>query len=344
VSLAERVARDTFALRERDVMEVYCYPHTIPLAEALALAARRRGSDTHLTLMSDDLWFTSMEFLPVKWLKAPSPVEVAISGAVTADVYVGSLTNPARFSEIPLKKITANSIGGEKQNLLRRRHKVRNLVLPVGMVTEARAQRFGLSLARWRAGFEAALGVSAHDLRVAGRAWKRALAGRRRVRVVTEAGTDVTFETGTATPYLADGTFGAEEKRREITELWMPAGRVFASIRPGTAEGTIALADPLNVIGTPVGGVRLTVREGEVVAASAKTNRALLDRALGPAPRRIGWFSIGVNAASGPCLFDNSIVRDVVTFGFGAHTYLGAKRGASAFQGVTGPAEIAIGR
>ena len=63
IPLARQVVRTSLRLGWKDVFTIYTYPPTIPLAEALALEARRVGSDTHLTLMTDDLWFTSMHEL-----------------------------------------------------------------------------------------------------------------------------------------------------------------------------------------------------------------------------------------------------------------------------------------
>ena len=79
IPLANQVVRRTLGLRWKDVFEIYSYIPTIPLAEALALEARRTGSDTHITLMTDDLWFTSMRELTTRWLSTPSPVESAIT-------------------------------------------------------------------------------------------------------------------------------------------------------------------------------------------------------------------------------------------------------------------------
>src|SRR2546428_5530864 len=89
IPVAKQVVRRTLGLRWRDVLEVYSYIPTIPIAEALALEARRAGSDTHITLMTDDLWFTSMKELPTRWLRTPSPVESAIGGVITAHAYLG---------------------------------------------------------------------------------------------------------------------------------------------------------------------------------------------------------------------------------------------------------------
>ena len=49
IPLARQVVRTSLRLGWKDVFTIYTYPPTIPLAEALALEARRVGSDTHLT-------------------------------------------------------------------------------------------------------------------------------------------------------------------------------------------------------------------------------------------------------------------------------------------------------
>lgn len=117
---------------------IYTYPLTIPLAEALALEARRTGSDTHLTLMTDDLWFTSMHELSTKWLSTASPIEHAIAEAETAHIYLGGPADARRMRAIPPEKFEANSLGGDRQHEPRRRRRVRDIDLPIGRITAER--------------------------------------------------------------------------------------------------------------------------------------------------------------------------------------------------------------
>src|SRR3989442_7415501 len=95
----------------------------MPLAEALTLEASRAGSDTHITVMTDDLWFTSMKELPTRWLRAPSPVESAIGSVITANVYLGGPADARRMRDIPPEKFEANSVGGTKQDEPRRKRR-----------------------------------------------------------------------------------------------------------------------------------------------------------------------------------------------------------------------------
>ena len=116
IPLAEQVVRTSLRLGENDVFTIYTYPSTIPLAEALALEARRVGSDTHLTLMTDDLWFTSMRELPAAWLRTASPIERALAETETAHIYLGGPADARRMRDIPPEKMEANEMGNRSDH------------------------------------------------------------------------------------------------------------------------------------------------------------------------------------------------------------------------------------
>src|SRR2546426_5482449 len=143
IPLARQVVHTSLRLGWKDVFTIYTYPPTIPLAEALALEARRTGSDTHLTLMTDDLWFTSMHELSTKWLSTASPIERAIAQAETAHIYLGGPADARRMRDIPPEKFEANSLGGDRQHEPRRKRRGRGVDLPVGGITPDRAETYG---------------------------------------------------------------------------------------------------------------------------------------------------------------------------------------------------------
>src|SRR3989442_10683377 len=132
IPLARQVVRASLRLGWKGVSEIYTYPPTIPLAEALALEARRTGSDTHITLMTDDLWFTSMHELSLKWLRQRSPVEYAINSTCTARIYLGGPSDARRMKDIPPEKFDATALGGAQQHRASRRRKGTYVDLPIG--------------------------------------------------------------------------------------------------------------------------------------------------------------------------------------------------------------------
>src|SRR2546426_4121799 len=140
IPLARQVVRTSLRLGWKDVFTIYTYPPTIPLAEALALEARRAGSDTHLTLMTDDLWFTSMHELSTKWLSAASPIEHALAETETAHIYLGGPADARRMRDIPPEKFEANSLGGDRQHEPRKKRRVRGHGLARWGLTPERAR------------------------------------------------------------------------------------------------------------------------------------------------------------------------------------------------------------
>jgi len=349
IPIANQVVRRSLGLRWKDVFEIYAYPPTIPLAEALALEARRAGSDTHITLMTDDLWFTSMRELSTRWLRQASPAEVAIHEAITADIYLGGPADARRMQDIPPEKFDANSKGNERQDEPLRRRRVRHVDLPIGRLTPERAEAYGLDYGRWDASYRAALAVDLETIQRVGSKLARSLSGRKTVRVTSAAGTDLRFETKAIPPAVDDGIIDASDRRRGFVATGLPAGRVEAVLRPESVEGEVHATDPMFLGGRTVSGIRLRIRAGKIVDWAAERNGELLDRELRQAKvgrARIGWFTVGLNPAAEACMLDNSIVKDDVGIGLGPHPQLERRIAdpSLSFYQTIGPVTLEIGR
>ncbi len=328
IPLARQVVRSSLRLAWKDVLEIYTYTPTIPLGEALALEARRAGSDTHLTLMTDDLWFTSMRELSTRWLSQPSPVEFAIHDAITADVYLGGPGDARRMRDILPEKFDANSLGNQRQDEPLRRRRVRHVDLPIGRVNPERAEAYGLDFTRWQASYHAALGVDLKAIRKRGVTLARSLRGRKKVRITSDAGTDLWFETKPIAPIVDDGIIDAQDIRRGFVNTSLPAGRLEGAIRPDSVEGEVRSSDPMFFAGRTIVRPWFIAKAGKIVKWGAEEHEELLDRMLGQSKverARLGWFTIGLNPAAEPCMLDNSIVADDVGLGLGPHPQLQRK-------------------
>jgi leucyl aminopeptidase (aminopeptidase T) len=347
IPLAQKVVRQSLALRWNDVLEVYSYIPTISLAEALALEGRRAGSDTHITLMTDDLWFTSMKELSARWLRSPSHVEIAINKAITASIYLGGPRDARRMRGIPPEKFDANSLGNVRQDEPLRKRRVRHIDLPIGRLCPERAEAYGLDYGLWRSSYEAALAVNLDEIRKAGEEWRSKLKGRTKVKITSDAGTDLTFETKTLEPMIEDGIVGWTDRRRGFVSTSLPAGKIVCAVQPASTQGKVRFTDPVFLMGRSVKGLRLGFEKGGLVDWGAGEHAELLTSLLGrskAAGDRMGWFSIGLNSAAEPCMLDNSIVRNDVGIGLGPQPLLEpSKVGArSYFDGTIGRVNVEV--
>jgi len=348
IPLARQVVRTSLRLGWEDVFEIYTYAPTIPLAEALALEARRTGSDTHLTLMTDDLWFTSMRELSTKWLSQPSPVEHAIDETITANIYLGGPADARRMREIPPAKFEANAMGGQLQHEPRRRRRVRDIDLSIGRVTPERAEAYGLDYGKWYASFHRALAVDLKEIRRRGAALARKLAGRT-VHVTSDAGTDLRFAVKRIPPAVDDGIVSAADVRRGFVEATLPAGKVAAAVKQDSANGIARSTDAIFYGGRTIARPWFRVKAGRIVEWGAAEHGDLLSRLL-KVPKasraRLGSFSIGLNPDAEPCMLDNSIVEDDVGIALGGHPQLEPRLHDPdvSFSATLGRCEVDIGR
>lgn len=324
IPLAEQVIKRSLGLRWNDSLEIYSYIATIPLAEALAIEARRAGSDTHTTLMTDDLWFTSMQELPLRWLRAPSQIELAINESMTASVYLGGPRDARRMRNISPEKFDANATGNLRQDEPIRRRKVRHIDLPIGRVCPERAEAYGLEYEAWRRSYNAALATDLVQIQKAGTEWRRKLKDQKSLRIRSKAGTDLTLATKTRETMIEDGIIDASDVRRGFVSTSLPAGKIAWVVQPNSVEGRVRFTDPVFLMGRSVKGLRLTFTKGKLVEWTADENKELLTNLLGDAshPSRLGWFSIGLNSQAETCMLDNSIVKDDVGLGLGPHPQL----------------------
>jgi leucyl aminopeptidase (aminopeptidase T) len=345
IPLARQVVRTSLRLGWKDVFTIYTYPSTIPVAEALALEARRAGSDTHLTLMTDDLWFTSMRELSTKWLSTASPIEHAIAEAETAHIYLGGPADARRMRDIPPEKFEANSLGGDRQHEPRRTRRVRDIDLPIGRLTPERAETYGLDYASWSRSYHDALAVDLKEIQRAGASLARSLRGRKKVRISSDSGTDLRFETKSIPPIVDDGIISPEDIRRGFVHTSLPAGRLEAAVRPQSVNGEIRGTDSIPFAGRGILRPWFRIRSGRILEWGADEHENLLDRLLRHSKvgnARIGHVTIGLNEAARPCMLDNSIVRDDVGFGLGPHPQLerSARDPSISFDSTIGPVRI----
>ncbi len=346
--LARQVVHTSLRLHWKDVFEIYTYPPTIPLAEALALEARRAGSDTHITLMTDDLWFTSMGELSTKWLSQPSPARRAIESTCTAGIYLGGPADARRMKEIPPEKFDANALGGSRQQEPRRRRKVPYVDLPIGRVTPERAAAYGLDYASWHRSYHDALGSDLKDIQKRGAALGRRLEGRKKVRITSDAGTELRFETKPIAPVVDDGIVSPADIRRGFVETSLPAGKLEGALRPESVNGEVHATDPIFLGGRTIVRPWFRIEAGKIVKWGAEDREDLLAHMLVQSKvstAKVGFFSVGLNPVAEACMLDNGIVKDDVGIGLGPHPQL-ERRAADpsvSFTATTGPVRLEIG-
>src|SRR2546430_16830747 len=91
---------------------------------------------------------------------------------------------------------------------------VQTCALPIWRITPERAETYGLDYEKWYGSYQKALAVDLKKIQQAGAALARSLRGRKKIRIESDAGTDLRFETKAIVPFATDGIISAEGMRR----------------------------------------------------------------------------------------------------------------------------------
>ena len=172
--------------------------------------------------------------------------------------------------------------------------------------------------------FEKGLKSDPDELEIAGHVWMNLLSGKHKVRVVTEAGTDITFLIGNYPVFNDCGCFFEAGSGGNL-----PAGEVYLAPNPGTGLGTI-------VVDGTIGGqpwdentppAKLVIENGSIKSFEGERGLILketLEKA-GPGAIRIAEFGIGTNLhleMTGNLLGDEKVMG-TVHFAFGNNVSMG---------------------
>jgi leucyl aminopeptidase (aminopeptidase T) len=172
--------------------------------------------------------------------------------------------------------------------------------------------------------FEKGLKSDPNKLEIVGQSWMNVLNGKHKVRVVTGAGTDMTFLIGNYPVFNDSGCFFEAGFGGNL-----PAGEVYLAPNPGTGLGTV-------VVDGTIGGqpwdensppAKLVIENGSIKSFEgerAQILRETLEKA-GPAALKIAEFGIGTNPhleMTGNLLGDEKVVG-TVHFAFGNNASMG---------------------
>jgi hypothetical protein len=251
------------------------------------------------------------------------------------------------MQSIPPEKFDANSLGNIKQDEPLRKQRVRRIDLPIGRLCPERAEAYGLDYELWRTNYDAALASNLEEIQKAGEEWRLKLKGQTKVRITSDAGTDLTLRTKPLEPMIEDGIISERDRKRGFVSTSLPAGKIICAAQPTSARGEVHFTEPVFIMGRSVNGLRLRFDKGRLIHWEADEHAELLTSLLrrGKATGdQMGWFSVGLNSAAEPRMLDNSIVENDIGIGLGPHLLLEPSRivSKSYFDGTIGLGSIEV--
>jgi len=331
--LAKTVVRDSLRINQRDVVTITTWDHTIDVANAMAVECFKQGADAMISLWTDEYFYGFLRELTEESLRIHSKICEAFTEAETATINIFGPKNPEGLKKISPAKNNAWAEGERGAHYPRNiERKIRNVSLPLAMLTPERAKVYGFNLEKWKSMVNNALKVDLKGIAKTGRALAALLEKARSVRIKAPNGTNLTFELAKRPVHIDDGIIDRNDIAKKSLDAQLPAGTVLTTIPETSANGKIVFDQTLQSMGLNVSGIQWKFKDGKLLSMRARRNLEptlkQFEKAKGDKDR-IGWLQVGLNPKAGYGYLIDDIVEGAVQVGIGDNEYIGGKNKAT---------------
>ena len=324
-------------LREGDLVLITGKPQHQELLEHVAVQARKSGAYPLIVTRTDELDRRFYEATPPKYDAQPDQFRLALAGIPNVHISVESDENPALWADVPPARAAAFAKAEQPiaDKFLRRN--VRQVILGNGLYpTAATAKLHGLSAGQLETLFWSGVNTDYSKLDNVGEAIRARLTKAHEIRITNPNGTDLKFTVTGRSVYVSDGVITSDDLSRggPACQVWLPAGEVYSTPVPGTAEGTVVIDRHL-FRGQEITGLKLVFKSGRMTEMTAASGleplKAVYDASTG-AKDVFAFYDVGINQdmripENGHLLA--WMPAGMVTVGIGDNKWAGGMNGSS---------------
>lgn len=305
-AVAQRVVRDSAAVRPGEVVAISGSPVELELLEHLQAAVLLAGGQPIVTINFPRADRRAITEVPVDYLRQAPRAQLAMIQAADVFISAGAVQDPTLFADVPEERFTilrqANQAVAEA--LAAKRGRSVDIGQTGGIPTEAYAQTQNADPADMRRMFFRALAVGSDQIAPRGVAVTQRMPAGAQVHVRTATGTDVRFRLSGHRSRVSTGRAADNDTGSGMAQTFLPAGDFYACIDPASAEGVV-VQPRTNFRGRPVTNLRMTFRQGVLtdVAAEGEGGEALrgyFASLTDAGSKRLSLINIGLNPESRP--------------------------------------------
>ncbi|HEV2520040.1 MAG TPA: hypothetical protein VGX00_05395 [Thermoplasmata archaeon] len=345
--LAHAVLAKNLGVRRGENVLIETWTHGLPYAQAFISEARRLGARPTVLYEDETAWWEAVASKRLASFATLSASERAALEASDVYIHIWGPEDRPRSERLPDKVREQTMAFNEEWYRRAKKAGVRGCRMTVGQATDPMAHAFGLDGPRWRRRLVEAGAVDGQRLLALGNRVARALRKGKRLRIRHPNGTDLQLDLDGVHARVDSGIVDAEARARPYGMLANnPTGQVLVAVDSANPTGTLVSNRTIYFGPNRFGGSRWDFSEGRLVKYRNGLGGSLFEQAYAKAPKgkdRLGYFSIGLNAASRdlpPC---EDTEEGAAIFGLGANSFAGGDVKIP-FQGfaMVGGASIAV--
>ena len=242
--LAERLVRQSAAVKEGEVVLIGSGAENMELLENIAVQVRKAGGFPLITVSSDRLAKRMYADVPEKYDTQADRLDLKLAEVVNVIINVNRATDEKLFADADPKRMAARAKANEGVAEAFVRHNVRTVEVGNGLYPQDwLAARYDMTPEELAKTFWGGVNVDYTDLQARGAQVSAALSGGSELHIRDANGTDLRVRVGGRAYGVSDGIISAEDVKKGAAGLnvYLPAGEVYTTPVPGTAEGRVVL-------------------------------------------------------------------------------------------------------
>lgn len=331
--LAHRLVTQSAAVKEGEVVLIMGRPHDAELLENIAVQVRKVGAFPMIEYSSDRLAKRLFFDVPEKYDTQAEGWGTKLATVVDVVIGLGNSTTENLLEGADPKRMAARGKAAEAIGQAFFKNNVRTVDIGNNLYpTPWRAERFGMDEAALARMFWTGINIDYSQLQARGEQVKAALAGGNEVHITNPNGTDLKLRIQGRPVLVSDGLVSADDLKRGGAALavYLPAGEVYTTPVPGTAEGRIVDSRSF-YRGKQIDNLTLTIAGGKVTAMSGSGPgyaglKAEYDAVQDPRKDLFGYVDLGINPnvrLPASSKVGNWVPAGTVTVGTGGNIWAG---------------------
>lgn len=310
-AIAQKVVSQCAGIKEGEIVNISGEIKDAELLEEISLEVRKLGAFPLMNMYRDnpERQKKALQEIPAKWDAQTNQLSLKLAGMTNVNISLSNSEPVNLMEDFPQERLEAMRKANEPISDLSRKRNIRNIILGGNGLypSKTNAERLGLTQAELAKIFWDGINTDYTQLQAEGEKYRQLLAAAKEVHLTHPNGTDLKVKIEKRSVFASDGVISADDIKRggPAVQLWLPAGEVYVTPVPGTAEGRIVVERehyPGASGPALIEGLTLDFKAGKLVSMTARSGleplKKAYDKLTGKAAEGKDQFSIidlGIN-------------------------------------------------
>lgn len=247
-AVSNRLITQVAGVKESDVVFISGGIRDFELLEDLNTDTRKVGAFPLLTINSDRMAKKYFAEVPEKYDTQSPDFDLKLATMPTVAINIDSNEAEGVLADVSPTRLANRAKTDQPVGELFLKRNVRQIAVGNDLYpTDWRAKRFGISLDELTKTFWSAVNSDYSGVQTTGEKLKTTLSTGKELRITSPEGTDIRVKIEARPFFVSDGIISAEDVQKggPAVSVYLPAGELYTTPVPGTAEGKVVIAQQI---------------------------------------------------------------------------------------------------